>query len=49
MPLAGLLFPLAALFGLLGLVFVTTRDFPRITGTVAFVTTLAAFWLAVHR
>lgn len=48
MPLLGVLFPLAALFGLLGLVYVTTRDVPRITGALAFVVTLAAFVLATR-
>lgn len=42
-------FAVAALAGLLGLVYVTTRDVPRITGALAFVVTLAAFGLAVHR
>ncbi|MEE4491601.1 hypothetical protein [Streptomyces sp. BE230] len=45
----GVFFAVAALFGLLGLVYVTTRDVPRITGTLAFIATLAAFGLAVHR
>lgn len=43
-----LFFAVAALSGLLGLVYVTTRDVPRITGALAFVTTLAAFVLATR-
>lgn len=42
-------FAVAALSGLLGLVYVTTRDVPRITGALAFITTVAAFVLANHR
>ena len=45
----GVFFAVAALSGLLGLVYVTTRDIPRITGTLAFTVTLAAFVLANRR
>lgn len=47
MPLAGVLFPLAALLGLLGLAYVALDAVPPILGTVAFVLTLAAFGLAI--
>lgn len=47
MPLAGVLFPLAALLGLLGLAYVALDAVPRITGTVALIVTLAAFGLAI--
>ncbi|MEV6790888.1 hypothetical protein AB0M87_02580 [Streptomyces sp. NPDC051320] len=45
----GLLFPLAALTALLGLCAAALPDVPRITGTVAFIVTLAAFGLAILR
>lgn len=43
----GLLFPLAAITGLLGLAYLATPDVPRITGTVALVLTIAALGLAI--
>jgi hypothetical protein len=45
--LGALLFPLAALTGLLGLAYVALTDVPRITGTVALIVTLAALGLAI--
>ncbi|MFD7066090.1 hypothetical protein ACFV97_02515 [Streptomyces sp. NPDC059913] len=47
MAVLGVLFPLAALTGLLGLAYVATPDVPRITGTVALIVTLAALGLAI--
>ncbi|MFF5801611.1 hypothetical protein [Streptomyces albogriseolus] len=43
------LFPLAALLGLLGLCALALRDVPRISGTCALILTLAALGVAVLR
>jgi len=45
----GLFFGLSALLALLGLCAVALHDVPRITGTVAFILTLAALGVAVLR
>jgi hypothetical protein len=47
MPLTGVLFPLAALLGLLGLAYVALDDVPRTLGTVALILTLAALCAAI--
>lgn len=45
----GLLFAGSALLALLGLCAVALHDVPRITGTVAFILTIAALGVAVLR
>lgn len=47
MPLAGALFPLAALLALLGLAYVALDAVPPTLGTVALVLTIAALGLAI--
>ncbi|MFR0359073.1 hypothetical protein [Streptomyces sediminimaris] len=47
--LAGLLFGLCAVLALAGLCAVALRDVPPITGTVAFIVTLAALAVAILR
>lgn len=47
MTVLGLLFPLAAVTGLLGLTYVALNAVPPVTGTVALVLTIAALGLAI--
>jgi hypothetical protein len=47
--LLAVLFPVSALVALLGLCAIALHDVPRITGTVAFIVTLAALGAAVLR
>ncbi|MBU8549774.1 hypothetical protein IMX12_13245 [Streptomyces sp. Babs14] len=49
MPFAAAFFAASALLALFGLCAVALHDVPRITGTVAFILTLAALGVAVLR